>query len=388
MPTIGVFCGKIKIMKDRAVLKKIIHLAIVGILLSSTYPFFARPEMSNEQIIKMLLYNVNLIAMYWVNTAVLIPKFVHEGKYNKYILSILGLLIFSMILLSIINRVFPDLPPGMRPQFNPEMGNGNFPRINPENGQEFRPRRFDESFGFKTFIPRFFLLPFIFQFLVMLGAGTSFELISLFDKERKRNDDMEKQKAIGELNFLKNQLNPHFLLNALNNIYSLARKKSDDTTQAVLLLSDLLRYVLYETKKTKTPIRQEIEFIKNYIQLEKLKFTDEDAPNINLSISVKNMEYPIEPLLLMTLIENSFKHGVSYLNPSFILVSLEENDKEIRFSVVNSMAKKSENKTKNTQKGLGIQTLEKQLELIYPGKHSFHQTVENNVFKTFLTIKK
>lgn len=222
----------------------------------------------------------------------------------------------------------------------------------------------------------------------MLGFGTTFELTSLFDRERKRNDEMEKQKAIGELNFLKNQLNPHFLLNALNNIYSLARKKSDDTTRAVLLLSDLLRYVLYETGKTRIPISEEIEFIKNYIQLEKLKFSEDNSPNINLSISVKNLDYPIEPLLLMTLIENSFKHGVSYVTPSFILISLEENEKEIRFSVVNSITKKGQDQAKTTQKGLGIKTLEKQLDLIYPGKHSFHQTIENNLFKTFLTIKK
>lgn len=360
-------------MKDKKVLKTIIHLAIIGILLSSSYPFFARPEMSNNQIIKMLLYNVNLIGMYWLNSAILIPKFIHTGKYKKYIFSTLGLLVFSMVLLSIINYFFPDGPPPFRPNME------NMPR--PEHERPELP-------WYKTLFPRFFFLPFVFQFLVMLGFGTTFELISLFDRERKRNDEMEKQKAIGELNFLKNQLNPHFLLNALNNIYSLARKKSDDTTRAVLLLSDLLRYVLYETGKTRIPISQEIEFIKNYIQLEKLKFSEDNSPNINLSISVKNLDYPIEPLLLMTLIENSFKHGVSYVTPSFILISLEENEKEIRFSVVNSITKKGQDQAKTTQKGLGIKTLEKQLDLIYPGKHSFHQTIENNLFKTFLTIKK
>ena len=359
-------------MENRKVLKSIVHFALIGILLSSSFPFFARPEYSQAQLIKIVLYNINLIGLYWINVSILIPNFIHLRKYKYYFISITLLLFTSLAILFIINYNFPEPPPFPNDsQFVPK--EGRFETLMPKN---------------RPFLNTFFFLPILFQSLIVLGFGTTFELISLFDKERKLNDEMAKQKAIGELNFLKNQINPHFLLNALNNIYSLARKKSDETTSAVLLLSDLLRHVLYESGKTKIAISQEIIFIKNYINLEKLKFSDDNAPNINFSVSVKNMDYPIEPLLMMTLVENAFKHGISYLNQSFILLSLEENEEEIRFSVINSIAKKSTEKIETEQKGLGIKTLEKQMNLIYPGRHSFKQIIENKLFKSFLTIRK
>lgn len=363
-------------MEKRKVLKRVAHFAIVGIIITSSYPFFGRFEPTQYQVIKSVIFNTNLVLFYWLNVSVLIPKFIHSGEYRKYGLSLFSIFIFVMAVVIILNNYLPDPPPPFR---------GDMPK---DGDMHLRPKNEFPINLISRLGPTFFLIPHAFKFLVMIGFGTTLELISLFDKERKRNDEMEKEKAIGELNFLKNQLNPHFLLNALNNIYSLARKKSDDTTEAVLLLSDLLRHVLYESGKARIAISQEIEFIKNYINLEKLKFSEDNAPNVNFSVAVKNLDYPIEPLLLMTLVENAFKHGISYMIPSFILISLEENEKEIRFSVVNSMPKRSMEPSQNTQKGLGIKSLEKQLELIYPGKHSFSQRIENNLFKSFLTIKK
>ncbi|SFU18700.1 Histidine kinase [Algoriphagus locisalis] len=358
-----------------------VHLLIIGVLLSQSIPPFSRPNSGITEVLNITFTNINLVLFYILNVTILIPKFIEKRSYQNYLLSVLILLIFSLVFFYLINTYFWN-PESMMPR-RPDLPSTN---MLPDRLSENMPAPRDFEFKHNPIFFRTF--SFVFRFLLLLALGTAFELLLLFDKERKRNDEMEKQKAIGELNFLKTQLNPHFLLNALNNIYALARKKSEETTNAILLLSDMLRHVLYEAGKSKIPIKQEIEFIQNYIKMEKLKFTEQNAPNINFTVSIINTYYMIEPLLLMTLVENAFKHGVSYHTPSFILISLEENDAELKFSVINSISRKHDNPEDKKHAGLGIKNLENQMELIYPGKYSFRQKRENNLFKTFLTIKK
>lgn len=361
-------------MDKRKSLKAIIHTLIIGILISPAflYLFTEENQRFHPPVNPLISYSL-LTVFYLTNIFWLIPTYVYQRNYRAYILGIL-----------FMSAVFFALPlTGSPPELRPIPSEDTRMRPLRDNllplgeGSLDRPR-----FRFLFFFPDYFRL------LLGLGLGTTLELLFLYDAERKRNDDMEKQKAIADLNFLKNQLNPHFLLNSLNNIYSLARKKSEDTTRAILLLSDLLRHVLYESGKTKISLGDEISFIKNYINLEKLKFSEENSPNINFTVAVRHNDYPIVPLLMMTLVENAFKHGISYLQPSFILISLEENDQEVRFSVVNSIHRRAALEPKPAQKGLGIKNLDQQLQLSYPGKYSFTQKIENNLFKTFLTIKK
>ncbi|WP_057939288.1 sensor histidine kinase [Algoriphagus resistens] len=359
-------------MKQRKLLIGIVHLLIIGVLLSQSIPSFTRPNPGGN-VINISLTNINLVLFYILNIAILIPRFVEKRSYSKYFVSVLILLLASLSIHHLIDYYLWD-PDQMIPIKHRFDEKGGFPK---PQGFQFPLN----PFFFRT-------ISFTFRYFLLMGLGTAFEVLLLFDKERTRNDEMEKEKAIGELNFLKTQLNPHFLLNALNNIYALARKKSEDTTNAILLLSDILRHVLYEAGKNKISIKQEVDFIRNYIKMEKLKFNEENAPNINFNVSVRNGDLLIEPLILMTLVENAFKHGVSYLTPSFILISLEENELELKFSVINSTSKKFENQEKKEHVGLGIKNLENQMELIYPGKYSFRQKRENNLFKSFLTIKK
>lgn len=360
-------------MEQRKILKGTVHLLIISVLLSQSIPPFSLHQEGLSEVLMIAFTNLNLVIFYILNITLLIPKFISKRSYSNYFLSVLILLLLSLAIYYLINTFLwdPERMMSNRPAF---LGNENMPK----------PR----EFGFMPNPIYFRTFSYIFRFLLILGLGTSFELIVLFDKERKRNDAMEKEKAIGQLNFLKNQLNPHFLLNALNNIYALARKKSDDTTDAILLLSDMLKHVLYEAGKSKIPIQQEIAFIQNYIKMEKLKFTEKNAPNINFTVSIQNVHYLVEPLILMTLVENAFKHGISYITPSFILISLEENDVALKFSVINSFTNKHEKTMNKSHAGLGITNLENQLSLIYPGKYSFLQKREKNLFKTFLTIKK
>ncbi len=359
-------------MDKHKILKGIVHFLIIGILVSPAllYLFAEQNQRFYPPVNPLVSYSV-LTIFYLANIFWLIPSYVYRRNYRAYSLGIL-----------LMSATFIALPLTGSPPLN-------------RPSEEFRMRPVREKLpgpgdgviDWQRF-RFFFFFPDYLRLLLGLGLGTTLELLFLYDSERKRNDAMEKQKAIADLNFLKNQLNPHFLLNSLNNIYSLARKKSEDTTRAILLLSDLLRHVLYESGKSKISLGDEITFIKNYINLEKLKFSEENGPNINFTVYVKNADYPIVPLLMMTIVENAFKHGISYVQPSFILISLEENDREVRFSVVNSIHRRASIEPKTEQKGLGNKNLVKQLDLSYPGKYSFTQKIENSLFKTFLAIKK
>ncbi|QDH79243.1 hypothetical protein FKX85_09450 [Echinicola soli] len=350
-------------VRRKNTLKVIIHLLVLGIIMSPALSFLTDDNVRSVSLFYFSITNVGLLLFYLINVIWLIPKFILNSKYLQYACFFL----LFMAVFVCLNHYFRDIPPEM------------FPKHHSNEMREFK----------KPPVNFHFFMPSLIRFLMIMGLGTSIELILQFEREKKKYEELEKQKIINELNFLKNQLNPHFLFNALNNIYSLARKKSEDTTPAILLLSDMLRYVLYESGKDKVTLGQEVDFIKNYVSLEKLKYHPEIAPKINCSFSIENEQYPIEPLLFVTLIENAFKHGISYLAPSFIMISIKENHKEILLSVINSVGAQKDGVFTNTNtEGVGITNLRKRMQLLYPGKHSFKQVYENSTFKSFLTIRK
>ena len=164
-----------------------------------------------------------------------------------------------------------------------------------------------------------------------------------------------------ELNYLKSQTNPHFLFNTLNNIYGLATEKSDITPESILRLSKILRFMLYETGEKYITLEQELDIIRDYIALEKLRY--DDSLNINLICEVQDIKVPLRPLLLIPLIENAFKHGVSEdIGTPFIDIRLYEANKQLKLLVKNS----SENTGKlNVKENIGLANLRRQLHLLY-----------------------
>ena len=165
-----------------------------------------------------------------------------------------------------------------------------------------------------------------------------------------------------ELNYLRSQTNPHFLFNTLNNIYSLARDKSDLTPESILRLSKILRFILYETGGKSITIGQELKVIGDYIALEKLRY--DDSLRVDIEYDVENMEQAIPPLLMIPLVENSFKHGVSETrNHPFVEISLSVKDQSLEFIVENSVDQ-SENEGSGNEK-IGLANLRRQLALLY-----------------------
>ncbi len=171
---------------------------------------------------------------------------------------------------------------------------------------------------------------------------------------------LEKQEA--ELNYLKSQTNPHFLFNTLNNIYSLARDKSDLAPESILRLSKILRFMLYETSGEFISIGQEQEIIGNYIELEKMRY--DDSLRVNFICEIEDAKQPLTPLLLMPLVENAFKHGVAETsNKPFVDIHLSVLKQQLLFAVKNSA--ETLPGEKNVKENIGLSNLRRQLELLY-----------------------
>ena len=172
-----------------------------------------------------------------------------------------------------------------------------------------------------------------------------------------------------ELKNLRNQLNPHFLFNTLNNIYSLIALSPEKAQQAIMDLSKLLRYVLYDNSPEFVPLQKEMEFVRNYVELMRLRLTDNTEIKISMPQSASSGTL-IAPLLFISLIENAFKHGVSHNKPSFIDLKIHQEGTRIVCSIRNSDFPKDNGQDKSGS-GIGLQNLSRRLELLYPSHHIF-----------------
>lgn len=203
--------------------------------------------------------------------------------------------------------------------------------------------------------------------------------LQLSAKETERN--LIKEKLEAELKFLRNQTNPHFLFNTLNNIYALARKKSDDTADAIMKLSKLLRFMLYETGKPFIPIKDEIKMLDDYIELEKLRYNG--RLTINFVRQIDNENEQVSPLLLLPFVENAFKHGASESRfQSCIFINMKLKNSVLNFTIENTSIN---NTIDGLNENIGLSSVRRQLELMYTD-YDLQVKNEDSLFKVFLRI--
>jgi two-component system sensor histidine kinase AlgZ len=197
--------------------------------------------------------------------------------------------------------------------------------------------------------------------------------VEWFEFEAKQKN-VENERLTAELNFLKAQINPHFLFNTLNNLYYLAYKQSPNTTEVIAKLSQMMRYMIYDSNYPLVPLSKEIEYMENYISLERLRLNDQ----IPIKFTVhggKGDDILIAPLIFITFLENAFKHGVSNNYPkAWINISIDIQGEECIYRVENSKIP-STNPEAERKSGIGLQNVKRRLELSYPGKHTL--TVED-----------
>lgn len=204
-------------------------------------------------------------------------------------------------------------------------------------------------------------------------------LKSLRDDEMLK--DLERQRLESELQYLKYQLNPHFFMNTLNNIYALVDLNTEQAKKTIIELSKLMRYVLYEANKNQISLEHEIQFLENYIALMKLRYIDNLNIRTEFPVVVPCVQIP--PLLFISLLENAFKHGVSYQEPSFIEVRIELADEGVIFNCKNS---KHTHAHKDAYHGIGIDNIKKRLHLLYGNNYTFTTNESENCFEVLLII--
>ncbi|TSE04649.1 GHKL domain-containing protein [Aquimarina algiphila] len=193
---------------------------------------------------------------------------------------------------------------------------------------------------------------------------------------------LKNEKAQTELLHLKSQVNPHFFFNMLNNLYGWVEKDSKKAQELILKLSDMMRYSIYEGEKNLVPLDKEISYLKNYIELHKIRYHKKIEIQFDLDIEE---EYKVMPLLFIILLENAFKHGVENLRENaYVHINMIAKENEIHFIVENNF----DNTELNNQPGIGLKNLKRRLELMYPEQHSLSFIIKEDVYKAELTLKK
>lgn len=299
--------------------------------------------------IRSLAVPVSFMIVFYVNYFFLIPRFLFREQTSRYIifnlllLAAVGLLLYSWQRMNIP----PDIP-----------GFKNMPP--PRHHRSSPPPWW-----------KFFMRE-ILSMIFMIGLSVAIRMSRRWAETEAARREAEKNRTEAELKNLRNQINPHFLLNTLNNIYALIAFDSEKAQQAVQELSKLLRYILYDNQQTLVPLGKEADFIRNYIELMRIRLSSHITVETRIDILSGNRT-PIAPLIFISLIENAFKHGISPVEQSFIRISLFEQGKEVHCEISNSYHPK--NNTDKSGSGIGLEQVSKRLELLYPGRYVWEKEI-------------
>lgn len=220
----------------------------------------------------------------------------------------------------------------------------------------------------------------VFAALLMLFMSGFIKIAQEWFKSEQQREVLKVENLNAELKFLKSQINPHFLFNCLNTIYSLAHKHSAQTEHAIVKLSTIMRYMIYESNEDKVLLQQELQYLEDYIDIQRLRLPEDIV--VDYAVQGNPVGLKIEPMLLVPFVENAFKHGISYAEPSFIAIALAIEKNQVRLVVENSLFRQ-----RVAEKGgIGLQNVRKRLELLYTEDHELEITEAENQFIVDLKI--
>ncbi|PCJ80802.1 MAG: hypothetical protein COA57_14765 [Flavobacteriales bacterium] len=221
-------------------------------------------------------------------------------------------------------------------------------------------------------------------YTLILFVTSSFKFMRESYEKSQLEQELKHYKLEAELKFLKAQVNPHFLFNSLNNIYSLNQVNPEKSSEMILKLSDMMRYMLYESNDRKVPLEKEIEYLRNYIDLQQLR--SRERQNVKLEVEGDSTNVMIEPMFFVPLLENSFKHGNAMdTDNGWIDCKLTVKNGEVNFEVTNSTTTTQQRKDKVG--GVGLENIKKRLQLLYPCKHCIATSKESDIFTSSVKIE-
>lgn len=300
---------------------------------------------------------LSFLIVFYCNYCFLIPRYLFEGRIRQYLL--LNILLIACVTAGV--------------HFWQEYAFHTYAKADGESQRHIGPPKW-------IFIMRDF-----FSMILTVGLSAAIRLSGRWVQVEAARREAEKSRTEAELKNLRNQLNPHFLLNTLNNIYALIAFDTDKAQTAVQELSRLLRHVLYDNQQNFVTLGKEMDFIKNYIALMRIRLSSNVTVETRFDIR-PDSPTEIAPLIFISLIENAFKHGISPTEPSHIRIYFSENVHEVRCEITNSYHPKSE--ADKSGSGIGLEQVGKRLELTYPGRYAWKHGIseDGKEYKSVLTI--
>lgn len=331
-----------------------IHAIVWIVILGFPFLFINRTtdNVSFLDYLRFLTMLTGVIIVFYVNYLYLVRRYLFSKQMWQFLL--VNLFLFAVIFL-ISHVVLEQIPPDADRMPPPHQRNGH--------------------------LLQFFLFDCVkFSFIVALSVAL--KMTNSWYKAEAGRKELEKMHSEAELQNLKSQLNPHFLFNTLNNIYSLIAISQERAQEAVHVLSRLLRYMLYDSSQAVVPIGKDFDFVRNYIELMRIRLPQHATLETDIRTSAPDSQ--IAPLLFISQIENAFKHGVSNNHPCFISIHLISEPGKVCCSIRNSYFPK--NGQDKSGSGIGVVNLQKRLELLYPNAHEFVCEQQEDVFISVLTI--
>jgi hypothetical protein len=287
-----------------------------------------------------VIFNASYIVFYYLNTLVLIPRLLSRRYRMWYVLTILASMVIIVSLPSIVIR-FHD--PG---------------------------QYIENPYDTYRVLIRVLFTTLVFAIIFIISSGL--RIVKEWYGAEEQAKDIRHEQTVTELSLLRAQVNPHFLFNTLNNIYSLSLRKSDDAPQAVMRLADIMRYVLSDAQSEHVPLDKDLSALSEYIELQELRLTDKVT--IDYTLSGRTEGYEIAPLILMTFVENAFKYGVSTHESSLIEIRISMDQHNLTALVINKLLPQAHLMERAT--GTGLANVRRRLELLYPDRHTL--TIDPN----------
>jgi hypothetical protein len=370
--------------KKQFILENLIYV-IIWLVVFATPLFTANYPQSNERDwdLVLMIWKTTLpfFFLFALNNYVLVPFFLVRKKSWKYAFFVL----LSLLMLSVIQLQRPFMsaePRNSRPPFRREEPFRS-PRERQQGGRPSEPARYavqaaPPSFFFRWMIDRWMIA------ILLLGFNIAIKFLFKSIRDDRRLRELERYTLEVELNYLKAQINPHFFMNTLNNIHALIDIDSEKAKETVIELSKMMRYVLYEANRKQVPLAKEIQFIENYITLMRIRYAEEIDICLRLPSPIPEANIP--PLLLVTIIENAFKHGVSYLHNSFVHIDLSVDDKGLACSVVNRLPSSLAYRSMGMGMGMGMENIRKCLSLLYEDKFTLDTQQNDEEYRVALII--
>jgi len=329
------------------------HLAFWAFLFLSPLTYWRGTGFNFVHYLMTCMQPLVVMVVFYLNYLVLAPKLFVSGKHRYDLLINVVLLISLGILLhywmDFTNQLFI---PGYKDQ---------------------------DTVGTVTYIARDVL-----NLAIFAGGATSLALARRWFTADQKLKEAEAAHATAELRNLRSQINPHFLLNTLNNIYALTAFDTPKAQEAIQELSKMLRHILYDYQQTTVSLADEIEFLQNYVNLMRIRL--QQSVDVQFNISTLNTSVEIAPLLFISLVENAFKHGVSPTEPSFIHIHIESDEHKVVCNIQNSNHPKTADD--NSGHGIGLRNVQRRLDLYYPDHYEWVHgpTADGTVFQSRITI--